>query len=196
MCNVPINQIKKQEQTQLTFKNTECHGSGMSLLQKQDNSIKIIILDEETIKNLKKIEEIGFGSGGKVFKVVSLMNETYALKEMNIKNLNMKNFQYFLNEYEIINFLQHPNIIKTYGIFMSSKSTPPCILLEYCLFNLEECIKNKMLSNEKIVCAIYQIVEGMKYVHFRKIIHRDLKPTNILIAADGTIKICDFGISK
>ena len=36
----------------------------------------------------------------------------------------------------------------------------------------------------------------MKYVHFRKIIHRDLKPNNILVASDGTIKICDFGVSK
>ena len=36
----------------------------------------------------------------------------------------------------------------------------------------------------------------MKYIHFKKIIHRDLKPTNILIDKNGTIKICDFGISK
>ena len=36
----------------------------------------------------------------------------------------------------------------------------------------------------------------MKYIHFRHIIHRDLKPSNIIIANDGTIKICDFGVSK
>ena len=52
------------------------------------------------------------------------------------------------------------------------------------------------MTKEGIVFTIYQIAEGMKYVHFRKIIHRDLKPTNILVASDGTIKISDFGISK
>lgn len=36
----------------------------------------------------------------------------------------------------------------------------------------------------------------MKYIHFKKVIHRDLRSTNILIASDGIVKICDFGISK
>ena len=56
--------------------------------------------------------------------------------------------------------------------------------------------KERSLSNEKIVLSIYQIAEGMKYIHYKKIIYRDLKPTNILIATDGTIKIADFGVAK
>ena len=51
-------------------------------------------------------------------------------------------------------------------------------------------------STVETVLSIYQIAEGMKYIHFKNIIHRDLKPTNILVAIDGTIKICDFGFSK
>ena len=53
-----------------------------------------------------------------------------------------------------------------------------------------------MFSNVDIAFSIYQIVEGMKYIHSLKIIHRDLKPSNILVTDDGTIKICDFSISK
>ncbi|KAK8896169.1 spindle assembly checkpoint kinase [Tritrichomonas musculus] len=48
----------------------------------------------------------------------------------------------------------------------------------------------------KYVLYIYQIADGMKYVHLKKIIHRDLKPSNILIGFDGNIRISDFGISK
>lgn len=51
-------------------------------------------------------------------------------------------------------------------------------------------------SNTETVKVIYQIAEGMKYIHSKKVIHRDLKPTNILLSSDGTVKICDFGISK
>lgn len=162
--------------------------------QNNNSNISLTILDEETIQSLEKVEEIGFGGGGKVFKVKK--PETYALKEMKIQNSTTENLKNFLNEYEIMNMLKHPNILKTYGILLNSEKIPPSILLEYCSMNLDTAILNHQLSNEQIAIAIYQIAEGMKYVHFKNIIHRDLKPTNILIAFDGSLKICDFGISK
>ena len=146
------------------------------------------------IKKYKKIEEIASGGGGRIFKVS--IDQFYALKEMILKKASTDSLRNFVGEYEIINMLIHPNIIKTYGIFLSDEKTPPCIILEFCPINLETAVENKSLSNEQIVIIIYQIIEGMKYVHHCKIIHRDLKPTNILITDDGTIKICDFGISK
>ncbi|KAK8835712.1 hypothetical protein M9Y10_040530 [Tritrichomonas musculus] len=152
------------------------------------------ILDEEEIKNLERLEEIGFGGGGKVTKVA--MKKLYALKEMTFKNLEIKNIQNFINEYEIMNMLHHPNVLEAIGIFMSTERIPPSILLEYCPMNLGKAIENKMFFNQDLVKVIYQIAEGMKYIHFKKIIHRDLKPTNILIANDGLVKIADFGISK
>ena len=115
---------------------------------------------------------------------------------MNINKVKQLIFNDFFREYEIINMLNHPNIIKTYGIFLGDEKKSPSILFEYCYTNLKESIDNKKLNNVDIVFTIYQIVEGMKYVHHRKIIHRDIKPSNILISSDGTIKISDFGISK
>lgn len=154
---------------------------------------KIKILDSETILGLEKLEKIGSGNFGKIYKVAK--KEIYALKVMKVKATH-KNFQQFLNEYEIISMLLHPNIVKTDGIFLSDEMNPPSILLEYCPQSLEEAIINNKFTNVDLVFSIYQIMEGMKYVHFNHVIHRDLKPTNILIAKDGTIKISDFGIAK
>jgi len=39
------------------------------------------------------------------------------------------------------------------------------------------------------------IVAGLEHLHSRGIVHRDLKPENLLIAADGHIKLTDFGLS-
>ena len=79
---------------------------------------------------------------------------------------------------------------------MGNEKTPPSILLDFCPMNLENAIEKNSFTREQTVFAIYQIAEGMKYVHHQNIIHRDLKPSNILVSSDRTIKICDFGISK
>ncbi|KAK8892802.1 hypothetical protein M9Y10_030047 [Tritrichomonas musculus] len=152
------------------------------------------ILSEDDIGSLEHIEDIGFGGGGKVIKVA--MKNIYALKQMLIKNSNISNFQKFISEYEIMSLLHHPNVLEAIGIFLSSASIPPSILLEYCPMNLAKAIEDGSLTNEDLAKIIYQIAEGMKYIHFKKVIHRDLKPTNILIGKDGTVKISDFGISK
>mgnify|MGYP002475298843 CR=1 FL=1 len=116
-------------------------------------------------ENLEKIRLIGAGGGGQVYEV--LKKETYALKEMNTEKSNMKNFINFIKEYEIISILHHPNIIRAIGIFLSNDKIPPSIFLEYFPMNLTTAVKNKTFTKEQIVFCIYQIVEGMKYVHFR-----------------------------
>ena len=149
---------------------------------------KIEIIDSKSIEEYETVEDIGNGSSGRVVKV--------AKKIMNIRNATTEEFRHFLNEYEIMNMLNHPNILKAFKMFMSDAKNPPAIILEYCQHNLSFAVMNKLLSNLEVATAIYQIAEGMKYLHFNKIIHRDLKPSNILIGTDGTIKISDFGISK
>ena len=138
------------------------------------------------------MKELGRGDNGTVYEIIK--EKLYALKELN--HINNDSFRKLIKEYEILNILHHPNVIKTYGIHLSDETTPPSIILEHCPQNIENVIKAKLLSKSQIVFSIYQIAEGMKYVHFRNVIHRDLKPSNIVIAKDGTIKISDFGISK
>lgn len=167
--------------------------------ENENKNASITILDGDQLNDFKVIEEIGSGGGGKVLKVEN-KNVIYAMKVMNVSNKSEENiiaFRHFIKEYEIMNMLNHPNILKTFGIFLSDENNRPSILLEFCPINLNDLItKKNSLSNVQIVCTIYQIIEGMKYVHFQKIIHRDLKPSNILITKDGTVKICDFGISQ
>lgn len=43
---------------------------------------------------------------------------------------------------------------------------------------------------------MYQLLNGLAWIHSKKVAHRDLKPENVLLSKNGIIKICDFGSSK
>ena len=69
---------------------------------------------------------------------------------MNMNNSDMNDFKHFIREYEIISMLQHPNIIKVFGIFLSNAKNAPSILLEYLPMNLSKAITNKIFTNLRI----------------------------------------------
>lgn len=188
-----LKEITEKYEKEMSKQKEEFSKIQMISAIKQQPVQAIEILNSRKVQELEKIEQIGSGNGGKVTKVSK--KNIYVLKEMNIQNANSENFQNFIKEYEAISMHNHTSIVKTYDIYMNDKKTSPSILLEYCPSNLEQAIKNKTLNKVQLSFIIYQIAEGMKYIHSRRIIHRNLKPSNILIAEDGMIKICDFGIS-
>ena len=51
------------------------------------------------------------------------------------------------------------------------------------------------LNEIQIACVAQQMFEALSYLHPKKILHRDLKAGNLLLCADGTIRLADFGVS-
>ena len=101
----------------------------------------------------------------------------------------------FQREAQILASLNHPNIAQIYGLEDSTKQR--CIVMELVQGEtLQERLRRGPLSVVESLALSKQIAEALAAAHAKGIVHRDLKPGNIMIAADGQVKVLDFGLAK
>lgn len=72
------------------------------------------------------------------------------------------------------------------------------LALEYVEFDLEQILKNRSLviMPGDIKAWMHMLLRGLLECHSRFLMHRDIKPNNLLIRADGTLKLADFGLTR
>lgn len=90
--------------------------------------------------------------------------------------------------------LDHPNIVKIYDLGVSDDHAH--IAMEYVPGgDLKSRIEKGVLEDDAIEYA-RQIASALGQLHSLGILHRDLKPGNIMLRADGTLALIDFGLAK
>ncbi|MFO8061944.1 MAG: serine/threonine-protein kinase [bacterium] len=101
----------------------------------------------------------------------------------------------FKREAAILANLQHKNIVNIIDFFEENKSQ--YIVLEYIKgMTLDSLIEERgSIPYSTALYILQEVTRGLKYIHSNSILHRDLKPDNIMISADGEIKITDFGLA-
>lgn len=97
-------------------------------------------------------------------------------------------------EWEVLNRLNHPNIIRAYN-FCSNPIV--CLVMEYFPApTLYDAFKRQPLDEAVIVKIGDQILDAVAYIHSMNIIHRDISPKNVLISEHLHTKLIDFGTAK
>jgi serine/threonine protein kinase len=150
------------------------------------------------------IKILGRGSEGQVLLAEhKKTHEEVAIKRMEFYSFEEANNH--LNEAHRLRMLNHKNIMKYHRVFLHKYNAEThfvCLCVEYCPGgDLSQLIqrytaKKKIMDEDSILFVMHEICEGLQYLHEHNVIHRDLKPQNILLGAEGTIKIGDFGISR
>lgn len=141
--------------------------------------------------------ELGRGGMGVVYKARQRqLNRVVALKMvLSGGHASQGELVRFLAEAEAVAQLHHPNIVQIHEI--GQHNGLPFFTLEFMEGgSLTDRIKEHPLPALEAARIVEAMARAMQYAHERGIIHRDLKPDNVLLTADGTPKITDFGLAK
>eukprot|EP00667_Euglena_gracilis_P000142 EG_transcript_142 len=147
------------------------------------------------------LEQLGVGAYGTVYQVVNTYNEQiYALKSANKRQLT-KSVGSFRIEVEILQSLNHPNIIKVFEIIDDPNSQEVYFVIEFVEGGSVATVDSvggldKRLAELEAKKLMAQCIAGLEYLHGHNVVHRDIKPDNILLdKTTGTYKLSDFGVS-
>src|SRR2546426_11365143 len=102
--------------------------------------------------------------------------------------------QRFVQEFDIISSIDHPNVVKIYDRGFSDRHA--YLAMEYFPNGSLAEVIPQGLSGRQALSLLAQAAGALREVHTRGIIHRDIKPGNLMARADGSIVLADFGIAK
>ncbi len=101
----------------------------------------------------------------------------------------------FDQEAKSAGMLNHPGIVTIYD--RGEVDGQPYIVMELVEGRtLEDLIKQGGPAPDQLIAIVKQVAAALDYAHGRQVVHRDIKPANIMVHADGTAKVMDFGIAK
>ncbi|MDA1052348.1 MAG: protein kinase [Planctomycetota bacterium] len=142
------------------------------------------------------LEEIGRGGMGVVYKARQRgLNRLVAVKMILSAHASRIDRARFRLEAEAASQLQHPNIVQIHEV--GSHDGTPYMAMELVEGpNLHQQLAEHPLSPQAAATLVKTLALAIDFAHQHDIIHRDLKPGNILLTADSTPKITDFGLAK
>src|SRR5262245_56346749 len=143
-------------------------------------------------------KELGSGAMGTVYRATyEKTGQRVAVKVM-IAGLGTSETAQarFEREGEILKQLNHPNIVRLFGVGKSHGTR------YYAMEYIQGEPMDKVLQRrgqrpwQDVAVIAQQICAALQHAHQQGIIHRDLKPSNLMMLPDGTVKLTDFGIAK
>ena len=149
-------------------------------------------------------DQIGHGSFGRVYKSIYKTKDDKII-DVAVKKINIRNSEGFplsaIREITILKKYNHPNLVRLIDTFVEkpkpNKRGNVSLVYEYAQHDLASLIKEKVDFDEQCIKSImFQILNGVKFIHDNFILHRDIKPANILITNKGEVKLADFGLSR
>ena len=159
-------------------------------------------MQRQTIGRYQIREELGRGAMGIVYCALdSLIGRTVAIKTIRLSAFHddaerERLRERLMREARSAGVLSHRNIVTVYDV--GEEDGTAFIAMEYVAGQTVEQLLREQggLEREQVIAIITQVAAALDYAHSQGVVHRDIKPGNIMIAADGSVRITDFGVAK
>ena len=139
---------------------------------------------------------LGKGGMATVYRATGPDGAVVAIKELMAHlRSDRKMVRRFRQEFDVVSGLDHPNVVRFLDYVRANDTYN--IVMEYVDgVSLRQVLSEARRLDPALVAALgHQLAEAVHAFHAKGVLHRDLKPGNILLGADGSLKIGDFGIA-
>ena len=151
----------------------------------------------ETVGPYRITEQLGQGGMATVYKAYHPSLDRYvAIKVLHPAFKEDESFYMrFQREAQVVAKLEHPNIVPVYD--MATKGTEPFIVMKFIEGQtLKHRLRAQPLKLSEALSVVPAIASALTYAHEQGYLHRDVKPSNVLMDADGTPFLADFGLAR
>ena len=173
--------------------NETLNGSSSSSSGSRPIGVRKAVLDDFVM-----LKTVGKGSFGKVVMVRKKDDQRiYAMKILKKEMvLKRRQYEHTLSERRILENIDHPFIVSLRFAFQTEHK----LYMVFDFFNGGELYhylsEGGKFGEERARFYAAEIISALDYLHQRGIVYRDLKPENLILDAQGHIRITDFGLSK
>ena len=170
----------------------------LALLRTGPEAERLSTFGVVTIRGHRFVRELAIGGTSSVYLAESeRAGEMVVLKVLrDSPNAGDQHTQFtrFLQEYELISKVRHPNVVRIFDLGIADDHA--YLAMEYfARGDLRSQIASGLDGSEALV-YLAQMAAALDVVHAVGVLHRDIKPGNIMLRGDGTVALIDFGLAK
>lgn len=161
------------------------------------DKLRTVVNNNDPSSLFRIISKAGQGASGEVYLAESLIpgekRRKVAIKQMDLQAQASK--ELIFNEILVMKDSKHENIVNFLDSYLRGNNDL-LVIMEYMEGgSLTEVIENNesKINERQIATICFETLKGLQFLHQRNIIHRDIKSDNVLLSAEGHVKIIDFG---